>query len=93
VNRLLQERRYFFAFFRRAKASAKRGRTRRAHGSHGSHMVGCVPRRISGRRWVITISICSLFSGSAGKQTRFVSKTIKNDSFFNFFAPPEGQWQ
>lgn len=27
--------------------------------------------------------------GSAGKQTRFVSKTIKNDSFFNFFAPPE----
>ncbi|XP_078346000.1 nucleosome assembly protein 1-like 4 isoform X2 [Oculina patagonica] len=28
--------------------------------------------------------------GSGGKgQTRFVSKTIKNDSFFNFFAPPE----
>ena len=31
-------------------------------------------------------------TGSGGKgQTRFVSKTIKNDSFFNFFAPPEGQ--
>ncbi|KAJ7373552.1 Nucleosome assembly protein 1-like 1 [Desmophyllum pertusum] len=28
--------------------------------------------------------------GSGGRgQTRFVSKTIKNDSFFNFFAPPE----
>ena len=31
-------------------------------------------------------------TGSGGKgQTRFVSKTIKNDSFFNFFSPPEGQ--
>nr|XP_058964598.1 nucleosome assembly protein 1-like 1 [Pocillopora verrucosa] len=28
--------------------------------------------------------------GSGGRgQTRFVSKTIKNDSFFNFFSPPE----
>ena len=32
------------------------------------------------------------YKGSGGKgQTRFVSKTIKNDSFFNFFSPPEGQ--
>jgi len=28
-------------------------------------------------------------SGGGKGQTRFVSKTIKNDSFFNFFAPPE----
>ncbi|XP_074639209.1 nucleosome assembly protein 1-like 1 [Acropora palmata] len=28
--------------------------------------------------------------GSPGRgQTRFVSKTVKNDSFFNFFSPPE----
>ena len=51
MNRLLQERRYFFAFFRRAKASAKRERTRRVHVSHGSHMVVHVPGRISGHRF------------------------------------------
>ena len=57
MNRLLQERRYFFAFFRRATAGAKRGRTRRAHGSHGSHMVVCVPGRISGRRFSCRLDI------------------------------------
>ena len=36
------------------------------------------------------ISVFYLGSGGRG-QTRFVSKTIKNDSFFNFFSPPEGE--
>ena len=24
--------------------------------------------------------------------TRMVTKTVQNDSFFNFFSPPEGMW-
>ena len=35
----------------------------------------------------------TLFCLFAGRgQTRTITKTVKNDSFFNFFAPPEGQF-
>lgn len=35
------------------------------------------------------VYFCCVFVGRG--QTRFVNKTVKNDSFFNFFAPPEGK--
>ena len=32
-----------------------------------------------------------IFCYFVGKgQAKYVNKTVKNDSFFNFFAPPEG---
>ncbi|XP_068674197.1 nucleosome assembly protein 1-like 1 [Montipora foliosa] len=38
----------------------------------------------------VTQKVVKKRKGSPGKgQTRFVRKTVKNDSFFNFFAPPE----
>ena len=62
-------------------------------GDWGQYFLGCIRCPIDWKQGKnITIKLIKKVQKHKGRGTkRTVTKTVQNDSFFNFFSPPEGR--